>query len=103
MCSIELHNENCFDFLPKIESKTVDLILIDPPYLISRNTNLGNLEETVKMYETTGKDTIIINKIATIATQISTAIIKSPPRKSFFFIIQKINIKCKKIFLFYHF
>lgn len=39
MCSIELHNENCFDFLPKIESKTVDLILIDPPYLISRNTN----------------------------------------------------------------
>lgn len=39
MCSIELHNENCFDFLPKIESKTVDLILIDPPYLISRDTN----------------------------------------------------------------
>ena len=25
-------------------------------HLISRNTNLGNLEETVKMYETTGKD-----------------------------------------------
>ena len=42
MCSIELHNENCFDFLPKIESKTVDLILIDPPYLISRNTNFQN-------------------------------------------------------------
>lgn len=39
MCSIEIHNENCFDFLPKIESKTVDLVLIDPPYLISRGTN----------------------------------------------------------------
>ena len=32
-------NESCFDLLPKIASNSIDLILIDPPYEISRPTN----------------------------------------------------------------
>lgn len=43
-------NESCFTFLPTIKSKTVNLIIIDPPYEISRSTNFQNGEET-------GKDT----------------------------------------------
>lgn len=43
-------NESCFTFLPTIKSKTIDLIIIDPPYEISRTTNFQNGEET-------GKDT----------------------------------------------
>ena len=39
---IEYTNESCFDFLLKIESKSIDLILIDPPYEISRPTNFQN-------------------------------------------------------------
>ena len=39
-------NEDCFNFLPKIESGSVDLILIDPPYEISRPTNFQSGEET---------------------------------------------------------
>ena len=47
---IKYENESCFEFLPKIQSKSVDLILIDPPYEISRPTNFLSGEET-------GKDT----------------------------------------------
>ena len=47
---IKYENESCFDFLPKVQSKSVDLILIDPPYEISRPTNFLSGEET-------GKDT----------------------------------------------
>lgn len=43
-------NESCFTFLPTIKSKTIDLIIIDPPYEISRATNFQAGEET-------GKDT----------------------------------------------
>ena len=43
-------NESCFTFLPTIKSKSVDLIIIDPHYEISRATNFQNGEET-------GKDT----------------------------------------------
>jgi len=39
-------NLSCFDLLPKIPDKTIDLILIDPPYEISRDTNFQNGEET---------------------------------------------------------
>ena len=41
-------NESCFDFLPKIETKSINLILIDPPYEISRETNFqsGDLTGT---------------------------------------------------------
>lgn len=39
-------NESCFDFLPSIDSKSIDLILIDPPYEISRETNFQNTKIT---------------------------------------------------------
>lgn len=37
-----LFNQSCFDFLPSIEEGSVDLVLIDPPYEISRSTNFIN-------------------------------------------------------------
>ena len=43
-------NEDCFKFIQTIPSKSVNLILIDPPYEISRPTNFQSGEET-------GKDT----------------------------------------------
>lgn len=39
-------NEDCFIFLKTIPTKSVDLILIDPPYEISRPTNFQSGEET---------------------------------------------------------
>ena len=45
-----LTNENCFDFLKKVQSNSVDLFLIDPPYEVSRDTNF-------RSGEAKGKDT----------------------------------------------
>ena len=47
---IDLKNQSCFDYLKTIKDSSVDLVLIDPPYEVSRNTNFqaGKL---------TGKDT----------------------------------------------
>lgn len=36
---IVLKNEDCFSFLPLIEDSSIDFILIDPPYEVSRDTN----------------------------------------------------------------
>lgn len=44
--NFEFTNESCFDLLPRILSNSVDLILIDPPYEISRSTNFQSGEET---------------------------------------------------------
>ena len=44
--SFEFTNESCFDLLPRIKSNSIDLILIDPPYEISRPTNFQSGEET---------------------------------------------------------
>lgn len=35
----QIINDNCLNILPKIESNSIDLILTDPPYLISRDSN----------------------------------------------------------------
>lgn len=43
---IKYENKSCFDFLPTVESNSIDLILIDPPYEISRSTNFQSGEET---------------------------------------------------------
>lgn len=45
-----LYNEDCLEFLSKVEDKMVDLVLIDPPYEISRDTNFASGNES-------GKDT----------------------------------------------
>lgn len=41
---IRLTNESCFDFLPKVETSSVNLVLIDPPYEVSRDTNFQSGE-----------------------------------------------------------
>lgn len=43
---IKLLNKDCFDFLKNIEDKSIDLILIDPPYNISRDSNFASGKET---------------------------------------------------------
>lgn len=42
LCMIELVNKSCFNYLKDIEDNSIDLILIDPPYEISRDTNFKN-------------------------------------------------------------
>lgn len=42
---IRLLNESCFDFLHKVESDSVSLVLIDPPYEVSRETNFAKCEK----------------------------------------------------------
>ena len=49
--SIKLSNESCFDFLKRLDSNSISLILIDPPYEVSKDTNFASGEET-------GKDTV---------------------------------------------
>ena len=43
---IDLTNESCFDLLPRIEKNSVGLVLIDPPYEVSRDTNFQSGEAT---------------------------------------------------------
>lgn len=46
MNDITIQNENCFKFLSSIEDNSIDLVLIDPPYSISRDTNFAAGKET---------------------------------------------------------
>lgn len=39
MSKINLINQDCFEFLKTVSSKSVSLVLIDPPYQVSRKTN----------------------------------------------------------------
>lgn len=41
---VKLSNQNCFDFLKNIEDKSVSLVLTDPPYEISRDTNFRSVK-----------------------------------------------------------
>lgn len=41
---ITLTNQSCFDFLKAVPDKSVDLVLIDPPYEVSRDTNFQSGE-----------------------------------------------------------
>ena len=43
--SLTLECKSCFDFLKEQKSNSVNLVLIDPPYEISRDTNFKNGEE----------------------------------------------------------
>lgn len=43
---IKLLNEDCFDFLKNIKNNSVDLILTDPPYNISKDSNFASGEKT---------------------------------------------------------
>lgn len=46
----DYQNQSCFEYMKNIKDKSIDLILIDPPYEISRDTNFASGKET-------GKDT----------------------------------------------
>ena len=37
----EIYNEDCYEAIKKIPNKSVDLIIIDPPYLIENTTAGG--------------------------------------------------------------
>lgn len=39
---IELKNQSCFEYLKTIPDNSIDLVLIDPPYEVSRDTNFKN-------------------------------------------------------------
>lgn len=43
---IKLANANCFEYLKEIESNSVNLVLIDPPYEVSRDTNFSSGKPT---------------------------------------------------------
>ena len=42
-----LINGDCLEYLTKIESNSIDLILIDPPYLISRTSGFSNYSDNI--------------------------------------------------------
>lgn len=48
--NISLYNQSCFDFLKTVKDESIDLVLIDPPYEISKDTGFARGEKT-------GKDT----------------------------------------------
>ena len=48
--NLDLKNMSCFDYLATIEDNSIDLVLIDPPYEVSRDTNFQSGEAK-------GKDT----------------------------------------------
>ena len=43
---IELKNISCFEYIKTLESNSIDLVLIDPPYEVSRETNFAKCEKT---------------------------------------------------------
>ena len=38
-------HDDCFNYLKQIKNKSIDLILVDPPYLISRKSNFKNYSD----------------------------------------------------------
>ncbi len=50
MCKVVLVNQSCFDYLKTLKNESASLVLIDPPYEISRDTNFASGEAK-------GKDT----------------------------------------------
>lgn len=44
--NIDLFNMDCLEYLKTIPSESIDLVLIDPPYKISRNTGFAGGEKT---------------------------------------------------------
>lgn len=41
-------NDDCFNYISKIPTKSVDLILVDPPYLISKKSGFTNYSDSAK-------------------------------------------------------
>ncbi|MDF2820646.1 MAG: hypothetical protein K0R15_1087 [Clostridiales bacterium] len=47
---IQLYNKSCFDVLKDISDSSIDLILIDPPYVISRETGFASVVSGVERF-----------------------------------------------------
>lgn len=45
-----LDNKSCFDYLPTLADSSVDLVLIDPPYDISRKTGFTSVKSGVERF-----------------------------------------------------
>lgn len=39
---VKVYNGDCLDIMPSLENGSIDLILTDPPYMISRKSNFAN-------------------------------------------------------------
>ena len=50
MCKIDIKNLDCFEFLKQIEDNGIDLILVDPPYEISRSTGFSSVVNGVERF-----------------------------------------------------
>lgn len=40
-------NDDCFEYIKKIESNSIDLILVDPPYFISKDSGFTNYSDNI--------------------------------------------------------
>jgi site-specific DNA-methyltransferase (adenine-specific) len=61
MNNIIIENTDALTFLQKIKKESIDLILTDPPYIISKESGMNTHYETVKMNE--------INNIEQVKTE----------------------------------
>ncbi len=50
MYKIDIKNLDCFEFLKEVEDQSVDLVLIDPPYEISRTTGFSSVVNGVERF-----------------------------------------------------
>lgn len=48
--SFEAVNSCCFDYFKTLQDKSIDLILTDPPYLISKDTGFSAVKNGVKRF-----------------------------------------------------
>ena len=48
--NLELKNQDCFQFLQTINNNSIDLILTDPPYTISRDTGFSKVKNGVERF-----------------------------------------------------
>ena len=51
---MEIKNEDGLNYLNKIKNNTLDLILTDPPYIISRDTGMNKFTDEVAKIEKSG-------------------------------------------------
>lgn len=49
--NIDVHNIDGLEYLKTIEKNSIDLILTDPPYIISRDTGMNSHYNAVKQNE----------------------------------------------------
>jgi len=47
---VNMTNEDCFDFLSKIQNECIDLVLIDPPYNISKKSGFQSSKNEKSLY-----------------------------------------------------